>query len=307
MRHDASEPPIAEVSDVVPGRQSLLRETLAREKYPPGFEEDDGLRSDFIRELTLEQLGRDRRSMERERTDQTARIPRTLVRFWHDPTDVPSDVRSCLESWSTLRDDGVVFRMFNDTSAATYIADRYGPQETAAFESCRHPAMRSDFLRMCFVFAEGGLYVDADDVLHGDGWRDVFHDRTLKVQPLCYDVTAGGMLSASELRRADLPTDGRIFYVNNNPIAAPAGHPVVLRALRRSTDLLLQDEPAPDIQSTTGPGNLTAALAAHARESQVSAKPQDFELLLDWEETAQPRWDLTYRNDARNWRNMDRR
>jgi hypothetical protein len=112
------------------------------------------------------------------------------------------------------------------------------------------------------------------------------------------------MLSVSELRRIDLPRDGRIFYVNNNPIAAPAGHPVLRRALARATARLLGDEPAPEIQSTTGPGNLTAVLAAHARDSQVNGDQLDFELLLDWEGTAEQRWELTYRNDARNWRNM---
>ena|GEM_PF-307326 len=305
-RRDSEKRPIAPASDVAPGAHGPRRETSATDDaYPPGFEEDDRLRSYFIRQLTLRQLGRDRASSRCERTDQNGPIPRTLVRFWHDPYNVPPDVRNCLESWDGLRDEGFAFRMFCDTSAAAYIAERYGQRELAAFARCRHPAMRSDYLRMCFVLAEGGLYVDADDVLLGDGWKDVFRDGTLKVQPLCYDVTAGGMVSASELRRTDLPTDGRIFYVNNNPIAAPAGHPVLRRALARATDSLLGDEPAPEIQSTTGPGNLTAALAAHARESQVRDPLPDFELLLDWEETAEPCWDLAYRDDARNWRNMD--
>jgi hypothetical protein len=193
--------------------------------------------------------------------------------------------------------------MFCDDSAAAYISQRYGPREIAAFARCRHPAMRSDYLRMCFVLADGGFYVDADDVLLGHGWAEVFRNGALKVQPLCYDVTAGVMVPASQLRRADLPTEGRIFYVNNNPIAASAGHPILERALARATDRLLGDEAAPEIQSTTGPGNLTAVLAAHARVSGAS----DVELLLSWEETAEPRWDLTYRGDARNWRNMDRR
>jgi mannosyltransferase OCH1-like enzyme len=305
MRCDPETPPIALASDVAPGARDPRRETSATDAYPFGFEEDDRLRSDFIRQLTLRQLGRDRAPSRSERTDQTGLIPRTLVRFWHDPHDVPPDVRNCLDSWDALRDEGFTFRMFGDASAATYISERYGPRELAAFARCRHPAMRSDYLRMCFVLAEGGLYVDADDVLLGGGWKDVFRDGRLKVQPLCYDVTAGGMVSAPELRRTDLPTNGRIFYVNNNPIAAPAGHPVLRRALARATHSLLGDEPAPEIQSTTGPGNLTAVLAAHARESQVRDPLPDFELLLDWEETAEPCWDLAYRDDARNWRNMD--
>jgi mannosyltransferase OCH1-like enzyme len=279
----------------------------ASDPYPPGFEEDDRLRSDFIRDLTLRQLRADHASSRGWRTTETASIPRTLVRFWHDPKDVPADVQNCLGSWDALLDSGFTFRMFGDASAASYIAERYSRREVAAFRRCRHPAMRSDYLRLCFVLAEGGLYVDADDVLVGGGWEAVFLDGTLKLQPLCYDVTTRAMVSAAELRRIDLPTDGRIFYLNNNPIAAPAGHPVLRRALARATDRLLSDEPAPEIQSTTGPGNLTAVLAAHARESQVgeSSAAADFEMLLEWERVAEPCWDLAYRNDDRNWRNMN--
>lgn len=306
-RREPDQPLIAPAVDVTPGMPGPGRGPSATDLYAPGFEEDDGLRSDFIRQVTLRQLERDRPPPGCERTDRAELIPRTLVRFWHDPHDVPPDVRECMESWDALRDEGLSFRMFGDASASAYIAERYGPREIAAFARCRHPAMRSDYLRMCFVLAEGGLYVDADDVLLGDGWKEVFRDGTLKVQPLCFDVAADGMVSASELRRTDLPTDDRIFYVNNNPLAAPAGHPVLRRALARSTDSLLGEDPAPEIQSTTGPGNLTAVLAAHAREAEASGTPPEFELLLDWEETVESRWDLAYRGDARNWRNMDLR
>lgn len=271
------------------------------DEYPPGFEEDERRRSDFIRQLTLRQLGwEDESSSRPERTDPTVCVPRTLVRFWHEQHHVPPDVRRCLDSWDALRDEGISFRMFDDASAAAYIAQRYGQRELAAFGRCTHPAMRSDYFRICFVLAEGGLYVDADDVLRGAGWQDVFRDGKLKVQPLCYDLTASGMVPSSELRRTDLPTEARIFYVNNNPIAAPPGHPVLRRALTRATDRLLGGEPSPDIQATTGPGNLTAVLAAHAHQSPTP----DFELLLDWEETAESCWDLAYRHDERNWRNI---
>jgi mannosyltransferase OCH1-like enzyme len=301
MRGDPERPQGAVVSEATLG----WRSTSPTDAYPPGFEEDDGMRSDFIRELTLRQLRRDRASSGCKCADPTVVIPRTLVRFWHNPRHLPPDVRKCLESWDGLRSEGFAFQMFDDASAASYIAERFGLRERAAFARCRHPAMRSDYLRMCFVLAEGGLYVDADDLLVGDGWKGIFRDGTLKVQALCYDVPAGGMVSASELRRTDLPTAGRIFYVNNNPLAAPPGHPVLRQALARATEGLLGDEPSPEIQSTTGPGNLTAVLAAHARNSELSGATPDFELLLDWETTAEPCWDLAYRRDARNWRNMD--
>lgn len=195
--------------------------------------------------------------------------------------------------------------MFSDVSASSYISERYGARQRDAFARCPHPAMRSDYLRLCFVLAEGGFYVDADDVLLGEGWRTIFRNGALKLQPLCYDVQSGGMIQAAEIWRCDLPTDGRIFYVNNDPIAAPPGHPVVRRALRRATERLLREEPRPEIQATTGPGNLTAALAAHARDLILADAPFDFELLHNWEAIAETRWDLGYRGDARNWRNWE--
>jgi hypothetical protein len=277
---------------------------MKMDAYPSGFEEDDCLRSAFIRDLTLEQLDRLTTSRVGELTQSEA-VPRTLIRYWHDPSDLPDDVRACVDSWDSLREEGFEFRMFSDASAAAYIAERYSTRESEAFARCRHPAMRSDYLRMCFVLAEGGLYVDADDVLLGNGWEDIFRTGGLKVQPLCYDIRVGGMVPAREIWRTDLPTDGRIFYVNNDPIAAPAAHPVLRRALARATGKLLGEDPLPEIQATTGPGNLTAALAAHARDSKIFGAPLDFELLHDWESIAETRWELSYRGDARNWRNMD--
>lgn len=291
------------------GREStptsgLDKDTHYMSAYPLGFEEDDRLRSAFIRALTLEQLEHTAPPIA-SGLNQAEAVPKTLVRYWHDPSDVPDDVRACLDSWDPLRNEGIEFQMFSDVSAATYIAERYGIREREAFARCRHPAMRSDYLRMCFVLAEGGLYVDADDVLVGNGWRDLFRKGGLKVQPLCYDIPTGRMVQATEIWRTDLPTNGRIFYVNNDPIAAPPAHPILRRALARATERLLGEDPLPEIQSTTGPGNLTAALAAHARDSKVTGAPLDFELLYDWETVAETRWDLSYRGDARNWRNMD--
>jgi mannosyltransferase OCH1-like enzyme len=273
------------------------------DSYPLGFEECEDLRSTFIRDITLQQLANSTETAERCCLELPV-IPRKLVRYWHDPSDIPEDVRTCLESWDCLADEGFEFHMFDDASAAAYIAGAFGLRECRAFARCSHPAMRCDYLRMCFVLAEGGFYVDADDVLLGEGWRHIFRNGTLKVQPMCYDITACGMMHAADIWRSDLSSKGRVFYVNNDPIAAPADHPVLRRALTRATEKLLGEDPFPEIQSTTGPGNLTAALAAHARQLQIEGLPFDFELLRDWESIAEMRWNLSYRADFRNWRNV---
>ena len=279
------------------------RDGFSREGHvlPEGFEEDEGLRSTFIRRLILDQAD----APQANGDAHAQSIPRTLVRYWHDPDGVPEDVRDCMRSWDRLRDEGFVVRTFDDVSATEYIARRYARREVEAFRRCRHPAMRSDYLRMCFILADGGVYVDADDVLVGRGLDGLLSDRSLKLQPLCYDLGANAMASSGDVWKKDLPAGDRVFYVNNDPMVAPAAHPVMARALARATARLLSDASRLEIQATTGPGNLTAALAAHARGLEASARGFDFRFIEDWSEIAEIRWNLSYRNDARNWRNMD--
>jgi mannosyltransferase OCH1-like enzyme len=267
------------------------------------FEEREDLRSACIREILLLQM--------KEKSAECAdpqvicsRIPKKLIRFWHDPVDLPDDVLACLESWNRLVDEGFSLHTFHDANAEEYIFDVFGDRERRAFARCTHPAMRCDYFRLCFVLSEGGLYVDADDVLIGDGWRELFRNSSLKLQPLAYDIGAGAMMPSADIWRPDLSISDRVFYANNDPIAAPPNHSVIRRALERATVKLLDAKGALEIQSTTGPGNLTAALASHARELQLAGLPFDFELLRDWDSIAEMRWNLGYRNDARNWRNV---
>jgi len=157
---------------------------------------------------------------------------------------------------------------------------------------------------MCFVLAEGGLYVDADDVLLGDSWKNIFRDGGLKVQPLCYDIRPGAMVPAARSGEPICQRTKRIF--TSIMIRSRRLRPSRSATGARSRDrALLGEDSAPRDPVDDRPGNLTAALAAHARDSKLAGAPLDFELLHDWEAIAETRWNLSYRGDARNWRNMD--
>lgn len=271
------------------------------EVYPIGFEEDHRLRSLLVREVMMRQL---RESISSTLSSNPV-IAKNLVRYWDNHTNIPHDVQVCLDSWNPLIDEGFSLLLFDNQSALDYIAAKFTNKEVEAFTRCRHPAMQSDFFRMCYLFIEGGLYVDADDILLGDGWKRIFRNGRLKLQPLCYDISTSRMAPVLDFLTAGRLSDQQIFYVNNDPIAAPAGHPILAKALARSTARLLGDDHLPQIQETTGPGNITAVLASHARELFAKGKGIDFDLLFDWDSIAEMRWDLSYRSDARNWRNVD--
>ena len=77
---------------------------------------------------------------------------------------------------------------------------------------------------------------------------------------------------------------------------------MIERALRRATDLLeLADEDAlPEIQTTTGPGNLSRSIFEHG--TTLGGVERDLVILRDWDSLAVSKWPLSHRGDARNWR-----
>lgn len=257
--------------------------------------EDHRLRSQFMAQL-IAQGG------EKTSADSQTSPPRLLVQFWDDLTSIPADVLKCMDSWKPLEHSGFKRLIFDDRSASEFIGEHLDSKHVLAFKQCAHPAMRADYFRLCFILKVGGIYVDADDVFQNKSIDDLFNDSRLKMQPLCYDTTTKSMVKPSLATQAD-SHENYVFYVNNNPLIAPPGHRLLENALdRATTSLISADKSNRDIQSLTGPGNLTACLVAHAIEQLQADEAQDFELLMTWESIAISAWPLSYRNDRRNWR-----
>jgi mannosyltransferase OCH1-like enzyme len=196
--------------------------------------------------------------------------------------------------------------LFDDDSARRFIGENLYPQHLIAFDRCTHPAMRADYFRLCFILRLGGVYVDADDEYQGADLEPLVGKGHLRLQALCYDIPSDSMVDVA-LAVQDDPVVDRIFYVNNNPLIGRPGHPVIAAALERATEALAHRIGATrDIQSLTGPGNLTAALVRHAAEQDAAGQAYDFEVLTTWDEVAISKWPLAYRDDERNWRHWAR-
>jgi len=230
------------------------------------------------------------------------KLPKRIVQFWDDLDRLPGDVGECIETWRKTEGQGVERLLFDKHQAREFIRRRLGPRHKQAYDKCYHPAMQSDYFRLCYIFVEGGCYIDADDVYDGAQIQHLFSDGWLRIQPLCYDMATNLMVPPSLFTKPGANAASWIFYFNNNPLIADSGHPLIDRALAQAT-LSLENDVAnglPEIQSTTGPGNLTKSIFDAVTES--GEIEQTLLVLRDWENIAKNIWDLSYRNDSRNWR-----
>jgi hypothetical protein len=228
--------------------------------------------------------------------------PKRIVQFWDDLDRLPADVGECIETWSKTEEQGVERVLFDKRQAGDFIRRRLGAQHKRAYDKCYHPAMQSDYFRLCYIHVEGGCYIDVDDVYDGSQIQHLFSDGRLKIQPLCYDMAANMMVPPSLFTKPGANAASWVFYFNNNPLIAGSGHPLIDRALAQATLSLEKDvaNGLPEIQSTTGPGNLTKSIFDAVNES--GEIEQTILVLRDWENIAKNRWELSYRYDHRNWR-----
>jgi len=254
-------------------------------------------RSEFIRGLVQRSVAQPTIS------DRYAKsIPKTIFQFWHNLQELPDDIGECVASWTRWTTSGFKHHLFDEDSAKEFISSSLGARHALAFERCYHPAMQADYFRMCYLFVEGGFYVDADDVCVGTQIDELFDDGRLKVQPLCYDIASATMVNPSTFLQIGAYDPNWIFYFNNNPLIADSGHPIIERALQQATKLLehANDAGLPEIQSTTGPGNLSKSIFDLGTAS--GEVERDLLVLRDWDSLAVSKWPLSHRNDARNWR-----
>ncbi|MCX5695288.1 MAG: glycosyltransferase [Candidatus Omnitrophica bacterium] len=260
-------------------------------------EENHRARSNFVRGLVQRSSG-----LATASPVFTNNPPMRIVQFWDDLDRLPEDVDESIETWRKTEEQGFERLLFDKCQARDFIRRRLGARHKRAYDKCYHPAMQSDYFRLCYILVEGGCYIDVDDIYGGSQIQHLFSDCRLKIQPLCYDIATNMMIPPSRFTKPGASAASWIFYFNNNPLIAGCGHPLIERALARATLSLEKDmtNGLPEIQSTTGPGNLTKSIFDAVTES--SDIEQTLLVLCDWENIVKNRWKLSYRNDARNWR-----
>lgn len=228
-------------------------------------------------------------------------IPKCIVHFWDDLSQLPQDVKECMETWKVLEDSGFKFELFDEDLAREFIKEHLGERFVQAFNRCYHPSMKSDYFRYSYIYVKGGFYVDCDDIYHCKSIDHLFSDGRLKLQPFCYDIETSQMISSSKFVKRGADHWGWIFYFNTTPLIASRKHPIVEQVLLNATIALEKNQKKlPEVQAATGPGILTTSIQEILSKEE---SPEGIMLVLhDWEKISTSKWDLSYRNDQRNWR-----
>ena len=213
------------------------------------------------------------------------RIPRRIVQYWSHGTPPPA-LAPIMASWRAA--PGHDYALWDRRQALAFLADEFGTDWARALRLARHPAEESDFFRLCYLSARGGIYADCDDRLTGPIER---------------------------LRRG---ASGLVVFrepmgtIANNLILAAPHHPVLaLAAVTARQALTRKDNDS--VWAKTGPGLLTRVIAQACeqiakgaaapdftiRPRHAAARDVHFHIPLPYKET-QAYWDAPSRPTARN-------
>ncbi len=233
--------------------------------------------------------------------------PVNIIQFW-DSEELPDDVRELTEGWRRSAVD-YSYTLFNKNSARDFICSNFPSYITFAYDQCDHPAMKSDYFRLAYLYICGGVYVDADD-MNKVPLPLIENDRNdlLIVNPIIRESTSEGVkgISLRDFLAHNFGLDGPECYFGNAPLITGRLNPIIRQALVRATnhifDCVSNNKPF-DIHYMTGPTNFTLSILAYQIHAAITGgRPLKIQP-IDWSYFANSQIDLQYKLDDRNWRN----
>lgn len=173
-------------------------------------------------------------------------LTKNVFQYWDKP-DLPDGLGHIVATWEAV--PGWHYRRFDRRAAFTWLREAFGADHLRAVRLARNPAEESDFLRLCFLEAEGGLYVDTDDMCVGSP-----------------DALLAGTTGAVFFKEA-------LGAICNNVIYAPPNHPVIAKARQLALTSLIEGD-NDSTWSKTGPGLVTRAVALFLLQEGDAARNQ---------------------------------
>ncbi|MBL0408326.1 tetratricopeptide repeat protein, partial [Microvirga aerilata] len=182
--------------------------------------------------------------------DGFAPIPKVIVQYWDDP-EPPEDVTGLMATWRSTNQD-YRHHVFDDAAARAFLAEHYAPHVLRAYRRADNPAEKADLFRLAYLFAKGGVYVDADDrCLAPIGTVLPSHVALAVYQE---DYALGGLA---------------VGTLGNNFLAAAPNNAVIGRAFDLATEALNRGD-TDVVWLKTGPALITRAFAEVAAKTPLT-------------------------------------
>jgi len=91
------------------------------------------------------------------------RIPKTILQVWFGGTPLTPPMLSAIDTWRTLNPSYDHILMFDD-NGRKFLADNFTEDVLLAFDTMDRGAAKSDLFRYCYLFVNGGVYSDMDNI-----------------------------------------------------------------------------------------------------------------------------------------------
>jgi hypothetical protein len=157
-------------------------------------------------------------------------IPKVIHQTWFEEVNLDRypQMARVQNSW---KQSGWEYRLYTDTSARQYIVDNFPPIFADAFDVLLPGAYKADFFRYLVLMKEGGIYADVDVLLETN--LDTF-------------IRPG--LSFFAPRDVVGECVDEAFCLWNGFIGSIPGHPIIIRAVERLVNHILERADVHDMQ-----------------------------------------------------------
>ncbi|MCG3858890.1 glycosyltransferase [Psychrobacter sp. Ps2] len=91
-------------------------------------------------------------------------IPKNIVQYWSDK-NLSDNLKVLSNSWSEVYPD-YNYQLYNRDSAIDFLIENYDEHIVESFKSLKIAAMQSDFFRVAYILAKGGMYIDLSHKAH---------------------------------------------------------------------------------------------------------------------------------------------
>ena len=120
-------------------------------------------------------------------------IPKIIVQTYNT-TNLPTEIVGAIKSWKVLNKD-YKYIFFDDNQCREFIKENFNSDVVKAFDCLIPGAFKADLFRYCFLYVEGGVYTDIDNIcmtpldnfINDDDELVLVKDRSIGNQGLIYN------------------------------------------------------------------------------------------------------------------------